>query len=173
LVVSSSSWSIGRIGVRTGCTCATRMGGYSRFLLAGPMQVRARQAGHLPQPATLQPQPQHFLDFDHRHLPVAHSANTAAEQPEAPTPRRGGPITGKPASQVVLSMANQWSHAHGKTAAELVPCSWQPTTIGCASYCTVESPGSITPRHHYEVDYHAWLRRALLTTSTCSTRANC
>jgi len=31
---------------------------------------------------------------------------------------------------VVPSLANGWSHAHGKTGAELVPCSWQPT------YCT-------------------------------------
>jgi len=23
------------------------------------------------------------------------------------------------------------------------------------SCCTAESPGNITPRHHYEVDYHA------------------
>jgi hypothetical protein len=33
----------------------------------------------------------------HRHYPVAHLANTAAEQPETPQPRRGGPITGKAA----------------------------------------------------------------------------
>ena len=24
-------------------------------------------------------------------------------------------------------MANRWSHANGKTLADLVPCSWQPT----------------------------------------------
>jgi hypothetical protein len=40
----------------------------------------------------------------HRHFPVAHLANTAAEQPEIPQPRHGGPITGKAASRVVPSV---------------------------------------------------------------------
>ena len=34
------------------------------------------------------------------------------------------------------------------------------TTTGYACYCTAESPGNITPRHHYEAAYHAWLRKA-------------
>ena len=50
------------------------------------LAVGAREPGHFPKPSTLQPQ--HLPDFDHRNLPVAHSANTAAEQPEAPKPRR-------------------------------------------------------------------------------------
>jgi hypothetical protein len=45
----------------------------------------------------------------HRHFPVAHLANTAAEQPETPRPRRGGPIPGKAADQVVLSVPNRRS----------------------------------------------------------------
>ncbi|ARR76528.1 transposase [Mycobacterium intracellulare subsp. yongonense] len=28
---------------------------------------------------------------------------------------------------MVPSLANGWSHAHGKTGAELAPCPWQPT----------------------------------------------
>jgi hypothetical protein len=61
-------------------------------------------------------------------------------------PRRGGPITGKPASQVVPSVANRWSHAHGKTSSEVVPFTWQPTprfrpsstrTSAGAEYCPV------------------------------------
>jgi hypothetical protein len=58
-------------------------------IAAHRLAVGARQPGHLPIPPPLQPQPQDLSDFDHRHLPVAHSANTAAEQPEAPKPRRG------------------------------------------------------------------------------------
>ena len=40
----------------------------------------------------------------YRHFPIAHLANTAAEQPETRQPRRGGPITGKAASDVVPSV---------------------------------------------------------------------
>jgi hypothetical protein len=52
------------------------------------LAVRARQPGHLPQPSTLQPQPQDLPDLDHRYLPVAHAANKAAKRPKAPKPRR-------------------------------------------------------------------------------------
>ena len=43
-----------------------------------------------PPPATRAPpaQPQDLPDLDHPYLPVAHVANTAAAQPEAPKPRR-------------------------------------------------------------------------------------
>jgi Transposase len=34
------------------------------------------------------------------------------------------------------------------------------TTIGYAYYCTAASPGNITPQHHSEAAYPAWLRRA-------------
>jgi hypothetical protein len=88
--------------------------------------------------------------------------------PEAPKPRRGGPITGKAASQVVPLVASRWSHPRGKTGAELVPSSWQPTgspaqagghfvlrtlgtswercarqSLGLAAFADAERPGSL------------------------------
>jgi hypothetical protein len=50
----------------------------------------------------LQPQPQDLSDFDHQYLPVAHLANTAAERPEAPKPRRVVPYLAKQLAR--------WSH---------------------------------------------------------------
>ena len=31
-------------------------------------------------------------------------------------------------------MANRWSHTHGKTLADLVPCSWKPTESSDVRY---------------------------------------
>jgi hypothetical protein len=36
-------------------------------------------------------------------------------------------MTGKLISQLVPSMANQWSHPHGKTSPKVVPSRWQTT----------------------------------------------
>jgi hypothetical protein len=39
-------------------------------------------------------------------------------------------------------------------------------TFGDAQHCcAAESPANITPQHHYEADYHAWLRRACYASS--------
>src|SRR4029079_19688287 len=98
-----------------------------------------------PQSQPLQPQPQHLHDLDHRHLPVAHLANTAAQQPEDPEATPGWSHNWQNASQVVPSMANRWSHPHGKTSPEVVPFTWQPTDGGGG--VVVNELGDETRRH--------------------------
>jgi hypothetical protein len=65
----------------------------------------------------------------------AQGSMSPAEQPEATKPR-----------QVVLSMANGWSHPTGKTSSEVVPSIWQPTNCARVHHPTSRRGIRMSPK---------------------------
>jgi transposase len=124
--------------------------------VAGRLGRRPGTTRHLPLP---RPRPGRHpplrLDRDLYRLPRARAAMAGAD-PHDLEGRVLGLLQRRPDQQ----RAHRSRQPTDQENLRVVTDSETSTTTGYAYYCTAESPGNITPRHHYEAAYHAWLRRA-------------